>query len=132
MISKTTVSWLLRVIIAVIFIQTLYFKFTGHPDSVFIFSSLGLEPYGRIGLGIIELIASVLLVVPRTKILGLLLSFGTILGAVFSHLLYIGIEVKGDGGFLFFLAFLVFLACVVLFFIHKKEIIEITKRFMKS
>ncbi|HRD09037.1 MAG TPA: DoxX family protein, partial [Saprospiraceae bacterium] len=91
---KEGLSWLLRITIAIIFLQTLYFKFTAHPDSVYIFSKLGVEPYGRIGLGIIELITSLLILWPRTKIIGILLSLGIITGALFSHLLVIGTEVK--------------------------------------
>ncbi|WP_299676016.1 DoxX family protein [uncultured Tenacibaculum sp.] len=128
MISKTTLSWLLRILIAVIFIQTLYFKFTAHPDSVHIFSSLGLEPFGRIGLGIAELITSILLLVPRTKIIGLLLSIGIILGAVFSHFLVIGTNVEGDGGTLFCLALVILSACIALLIIYKKEILEFFKK----
>ncbi|WP_442264753.1 DoxX family protein [Tenacibaculum sp. ZS6-P6] len=128
MISKTTLSWLLRILIAVIFIQTLYFKFTAHPDSVHIFSSLGLEPFGRIGLGIAELITSILLLVPRTKIIGLLLSIGIILGAVFSHFLVIGTNVEGDGGTLFCLALVILSACIALLIIYKQETLEFFKK----
>lgn len=121
-------SWALRITIAVIFLQTLYFKFTAHPDSVYIFSQLGVEPYGRVGLGIIELITAVLILLPRTKIAGLLLSFGIICGAIFSHFLVIGTEVKGDSGGLFTLALVVFGACILLFFMHKNEILNFIKK----
>ncbi len=118
-------SWLFRIAVAVIFLQTLYFKFTAHPDSVYIFSQLGLEPYGRIGLGIMEIIASVLLFVPRTKIIGMLLGLGIISGAIFSHFLVIGTEVEGDGGGLFLLAVVVFVLLATLLFIHKEELKEV-------
>ena len=62
--ANNIISMVLRIAVAVIFIQTLYFKFTAHPDSVYIFSKLGVEPYGRIGLGIAELIAAVLILWP--------------------------------------------------------------------
>ncbi|WP_299834175.1 DoxX family protein [uncultured Tenacibaculum sp.] len=132
MISKTTISWLLRIVVAVIFIQTLYFKFTAHPDSVHIFSSLGLEPFGRIGLGVAELITSILLLVPRTKIMGLILSIGIISGAIFSHFLVIGTNVEGDGGTLFCLALIILSACIGLLFIHKEEILGMIKKLQKS
>ncbi|MEM1324933.1 MAG: DoxX family protein [Bacteroidota bacterium] len=120
--TKNIISLLLRLVVAVIFVQTLYFKFTGHPDSVHIFSELGVEPYGRIGLGVVELITAVLILIPRTKILGIFLSFGIISGAIFSHFLVLGTEVQGDGGGLFTLALIVMAACIALSFIHKEEI----------
>lgn len=128
---NNSISWVLRITITVIFLQTLYFKFTAHPDSVYIFSKLGLEPYGRIGLGITELITAILILLPRTKILGLFISFGIICGAIFSHLLVIGIEVKGDSGGLFTLALIVLFVCVILFFIHRNEIQGLIKNIKK-
>jgi putative oxidoreductase len=98
----------LSLLAAVILLQTLYFKFTAHPDSVYIFSQLGLEPYGRIGTGILELLTGVLLVFRKSSIYGAILSLGTISGAILSHLIVLGIDVQGDGGKLFFLAVLVF------------------------
>jgi putative oxidoreductase len=47
------ISWGLRIIAAVILLQTLYFKFTGHPESIALFTKLGMEPWGRIGTGFI-------------------------------------------------------------------------------
>jgi hypothetical protein len=120
-------SWILKIAIAAIFVQTLYFKFTAHPDSVYIFSKLGVEPYGRIGLGIAELITAILILLPRTFIIGLFLSFGIICGAIFSHLLVIGTEIKGDSGGLFTLALIVFFSCLVLFFISRNEIMLFLK-----
>lgn len=120
---KTTniLSWALRIGIAVIYLQTLYYKFTAHPDSVHIFSELGLEPYGRIGLGIVELITSILILIPGTKIWGIIISLGIISGAIFSHLLVIGTEVKGDSGGLFLLAIIVFIGSNVLLYLHKDD-----------
>src|SRR5260370_20265941 len=77
-------SWALRGIVAVILLQTLFFKFTGAKESVYIFSTLGLEPWGRIGSGVVELIASILLLTPRTVVYGAVLSLGVIGGAVLS------------------------------------------------
>src|SRR5579871_1465525 len=91
--SRTWViaSWTLRGIAAVILLQTLFFKFTGAKESVYIFSTLGLEPWGRIGSGIVELIASILLLTPRTVAFGAILSLGVISGAIVSHLTKLGI-----------------------------------------
>src|SRR5260221_10226822 len=89
---QNVLSWILQIVVAVILLQTLFFKFSGAAESVYIFSTLGAEPWGRIGSGIIELIASVLLLVPRTIALGALLALGTISGAVLAHLTQLGIK----------------------------------------
>jgi uncharacterized membrane protein YphA (DoxX/SURF4 family) len=104
------VLWLMRLLIAGILLQTLFFKFTGAAESVYIFETLGAEPYGRIGSGMVELVASVLILVPSTVALGALLSAGVMSGAILSHLTVLGIEIMGDGGLLFALAIIV-LAC---------------------
>ena len=98
------ILFVLRLIVAVIFLQTLYYKFGGHEDSIYIFTTLGLEPYGRIGIGVMELIASILILLNRTSWAGALLTVGLMAGAIFSHLTQLGIEVKGDGGQLFYMA----------------------------
>jgi uncharacterized membrane protein YphA (DoxX/SURF4 family) len=108
--SLRAVLWLMRLVTAGILLQTLFFKFTGAAESVFIFETLGAEPYGRIGSGVVELVASVLILVPSTVALGALLSVGVMSGAILSHLTVLGIEVMGDGGLLFALAIIV-LAC---------------------
>lgn len=114
--------WLLRVIVAVIFLQTLYFKFTAAPESVYIFSKLGLEPYGRIGSGVFELIAAFLILIPRTVLVGALLGLGVISGAILSHLFVLGIEVQNDGGTLFILALIVFVSCFILVYKDKSKL----------
>ena len=52
MTTKSIFSLVLRLVPAIILLQTLYFKFSAAPESVFIFEQLGLEPWGRIGLGV--------------------------------------------------------------------------------
>jgi putative oxidoreductase len=113
---------IIRLVIAVILIQTLGYKFTAHPDSVYIFEKAGLGDVGRIGSGIVELIAAILILIPRTIWLGALLTLGTISGALITHLTKIGIEVQGDGGTLFFMAVLIFILSAITLWIHKKEI----------
>lgn len=125
----TIVSWLVRLGVAVILLQTLFFKFTGAEESVYIFSTLGLEPWGRIGSGIVELIASILLLVPRTVTLGAVVSMGVIAGAIVSHLTKLGIEVKGDGGELFYLAVAVFVGSAFVTVLHRRELPVIGKLF---
>src|SRR5215217_3745219 len=96
-------SWALRLIVAVILLQTLFFKFSGAKESVYIFSTLGAEPWGRFGSGVVELIASILLLLPRTAVVGAILSLGTICGALMAHLTMLGIKLPavGDNGELF-------------------------------
>lgn len=118
-------SWVLRIVAAVILLQTLYFKFTAHPESVELFTKLGVEPWGRIGTGVIELITGILLLIPSTVFIGAFLSFGLMFGAILSHLTVIGIESKGDGGKLFTLAIIVFIASLILLILHRKERIKL-------
>jgi uncharacterized membrane protein YphA (DoxX/SURF4 family) len=111
--AVNAVLWLLRIVVAGILLQTLFFKFTAAPESVFIFKTLNAEPYGRIGSGAIELIASVLILVPSTVALGALVAVGAMSGAILSHLTVLGIEIMGDGGLLFALALIVFVSAAV-------------------
>lgn len=124
---KNIISWLLRLTVAIILLQTLYYKFTAHPDSVHIFSELGVEPWGRIGLGIIELITAILVLIPKTKIIGIFTSLGIIIGAIGSHLLVLGINVSNDGGGLFTLAIIVFIASIIFLIMHKKDVLALIK-----
>lgn len=121
MTIKKMFSLLCRVLAAVVLLQTLFFKFTAHPESVELFTKLGVEPWGRIGTGIIELITGVLLLIPATAFLGAFLGMGIMAGAILSHLTVIGIESKGDGGQLFFMAILVFVLSIVIqvLYIHQ-------------
>lgn len=123
--SKTIGIWLLKLLAAVLMLQTLFFKFTGAEESIYIFSTLGMEPWGRIGTGVMELIASILILIPRTTAFGALLAIGLMSGALFFHLTKLGIEVRGDGGQLFIYALLIFLASVVLLIIYRRQIFKL-------
>lgn len=112
--QKNIACWGLRLVAAVILLQTLFFKFTASPESVFIFSTLGLEPWGRIGTGILELVASVLILIPRTTAVGAMLGAGLMGGAILSHVTKLGIVVQDDHGQLFLYAWLVFISCLIL------------------
>jgi len=117
-------SWTLRGIVAAILLQTLFFKFSGAKESVYIFSTLGLEPWGRIGSGIIELIASILLLMPKTAVYGAILSLVVISGAIVSHLTRLGITLPAvdDHGELFTLAVIVFLCSAAVLILHRSEL----------
>lgn len=115
-------TWIIKLTAVIILVQTLYFKFTGAEESVYIFSTLGAEPFGRIGSGVIELIASILILIPRTTLLGALMGLGTMTGALVSHLFILGIEVKNDGGELFILAIITFICCSILVYQNRSRL----------
>ena len=122
-LSKTHVlSWVLQLAVAGILLQTLFFKFTGAEESVYIFTTLGVEPWGRIGTGIVELMAAVLLLVPVTASMGAAMALGVMTGAIFSHLTVLGIDVNGDGGLLFGLALIVFACSAVVLTIRRAQV----------
>ena len=124
----STASWALRVFAAVILLQTLFFKFTAAPESVYIFTKVGAEPWGRILSGIVELIAAALLLVPRFTWLGSILAIGVMAGAILSHLTILGIQVQGDKGLLFALAVIVFVSSAVNLVLHRNAIPLIGRR----
>lgn len=123
---KTIFTWALRVLAALILLHTLYFKFTAHPQSVQLFTTLGMEPWGRIGTGIAELIASVLILVPRTTLPGALMGLGLMSGAIFFHLTKLGINFDGDA-VLFIYAVITFACCLGLIIINRKNIPKLLK-----
>ena len=129
---KIIFCWIARLVAAFLMIQTLYFKFSGAEESKFIFSQLGIEPWGRIGSGVVELIASILLLIPRTTIYGALLGLGVICGAILSHLFILGIEIQGDGGLLFIYALLVFISCLFLVLVNRGQIPFLKNYFKKD
>ncbi len=126
--TVTILSWILRIAAALILLQTLYFKFTGAPESVYIFTKVGAEPWGRIGSGVVELVAAILLLTPQFTCLGSLLASGMMAGAIVSHLTVLGIDVQGDKGLLFGLALTVFLATGINLVLHRAEIPLIGRR----
>src|SRR5882757_4430228 len=121
-------SWIARISAAVILLQTLFFKFTAAPESVYIFTKVGAEPWGRIGSGIVELIAAVLILTPRFTWLGSILALGVMAGAILSHLTILGIEVQNDKGLLFALAVIVFVSSAVNLVLHRNAIPLIGRR----
>ena len=123
-------SWTLQLIAAVILFQTLFFKFSGAKESIYIFSTVGMEPWGRIGSGVVELIASIMLVIPATVTVGAIIALVTISGAIFFHLTKLGIALPAvnDRGELFALAVVVFVVSLAILFIRRTEIPVIGNR----
>ena len=126
MVTKI-LPWVARILAAVILLQTLFYKFSESDESVYIFSALHAEPWGRIGSGVLELIASILILVPRTTAWGALLGLGLMGGAILSHLFVLGLVVKDDGGLLFIYALLVFISCLYLVWIYRKSLPVLNK-----
>ena len=132
--KNTTINyltWAARLIAALIMLQTLYFKFTGASESVEIFTRVGMEPWGRFGVGTMELIASILILIPATSWIGAGLAFGLMLGAIGMHLTILGIEVQGDGGYLFFLALLVSICSAFILWVNKEVLLTFVKKVFK-
>ncbi|MBC7828333.1 MAG: DoxX family protein [Chitinophagaceae bacterium] len=119
--------WILRLLAAVIMLQTLYFKFTAQPESVELFTTLGMEPWGRIGTGVIELIASILILYPRTTGFGAALGLGLMSGAIFFHLTILGLKVGGDY-VLFTYAVTAFVCCFILLIIYRNQLLSLIKK----
>ncbi|HEY5822822.1 MAG TPA: DoxX family protein [Cyclobacteriaceae bacterium] len=126
---KTITYWLARLMAAVIMLQTLYFKFSASEESVYIFTTVGMEPWGRIGVGVMELIASVLLVITAIAWLGALIALGLMAGALGMHLTILGIEVKGDGGYLFILCLIVAICAAYILYEDTDKIKRFVSRF---
>ena len=122
--ASLIIAWILRLLAAVIMLQTLYFKFTAHPQSVHLFTELGMEPWGRVGTGVFELIASIFILYPRTTGLGALIGAGLMAGAIFFHLTKLGIKFDGDY-VLFAYALVAFIACVLLVWIYRSQIFRL-------
>ena len=120
--TRTIIAWICRVAAAVILLQTLFFKFTAAPESVYIFTKVGLEPWGRIGSGIAELTAAILILIPATTWLGAGLALAVMAGAIFSHLTVLGIVVMNDGGLLFGLALAVAACSILLLFLQRRRV----------
>lgn len=124
--TRNIFTWLLRILAAVIMLQTLYFKFTAKPESVELFTQLGMEPWGRIGTGVGELIASILILIPRTTLIGAIMGLGLMSGAIFFHLTKLGIYFGGDA-VLFSYAVICFVCCAALVVIYRKNIPQLLK-----
>gem|GEM_PF-113995 len=138
--------WVLTLFVAFVFLQSLFFKFSGSPETVYIFqvkldpwaASLGFPgvfaPGGILSakvVGSFELIASALLLLgaaarrPMAQVLGAALGLGVISGAIFFHLFTpLGVAVvntdgSSDGGQLFMLACGVWVSCAALLWIRR-------------
>ena len=123
--AQKIIYWLARILAALIMLQTLFFKFTGASESIEIFTKMGMEPWGRFGSGVMELVASILLLVNPMAKWGAVLGAGLMAGAIGSHLFVLGIEVQGDGGYLFFLACAVLVCSIYVLWVNKADLLAL-------
>ena len=121
-------TWICRIVAALIMLQTLYFKFTGAEESIMIFSRVGMEPWGRYATGVAELIASLLILIPRTSVFGALMAVGIMTGALITHLFIIGIEVEGDNGLLFIYACIVLFCSLFIIYSRRHDILAVINK----
>lgn len=128
MLVNNIFLWICRIVAALILLQTLFFKFSASPESVYIFSQVGIEPWGRIGTGVMELIAAILLLIPRFSVFGALLAVGLMAGAIVTHLFILGIEVMNDGGLLFIYASIVLLASLYVLWRGRVQLFALLRR----
>lgn len=131
MIRKITYT-IARFATIIILGQTLFFKFSSSPESVYIFESIGVEPWGRWVVGVLELAACVLLIVPKTAWVGGLLSAVLMVGAVGIHLTSLGVEVRGDGGLLFYYALMALLCSMYVLFTNKEKMKVVLSNVLKK
>jgi len=128
MALKKIVSWVLRIVASILLLRTLFFKFTGAEESVYIFSQLGVEPWGRIASGCMEFIAAIFLLIPSTVVPGALLTIGIMTGAIASHIFKLGIVVQNDGGLLFVYGCIILLSAVILLVLHKQQFAQFKQK----
>lgn len=121
------INWILKIVIAIILFNASYLKLSSAPGAVYIFSTIGAEPWGRIATGIMELIAALLILLPATTVFGAILAIGLMAGAIFFHLTKLGISVQNDGGQLFMYAISVAVLSLVLLYMHRKELLRIVR-----
>jgi uncharacterized membrane protein YphA (DoxX/SURF4 family) len=126
--TSTLLYWIARLTSAIIMAQTLFFKFSGAAESVEIFTKMGMEPWGRIGTGVMELVASGLLLINSTARWGALLACGLMAGAIASHVFVLGVEVRGDGGYLFILACVVCVSSLYVMWVNRVEFLKLLNR----
>jgi uncharacterized membrane protein YphA (DoxX/SURF4 family) len=124
---RNSAIWILRLVPAIILLQTLYFKFIVNPQSVKLFTQFGMEPWGRIGTGILVLIAAILILIPRFTGYGALLGIMMMTGVLFFHLTKIGINFDGDPVLLIY-AMVTFICCAALVLIHKDQLEKALKK----
>ncbi len=128
--SSAIIPWIVKIVAAIILLQTLFFKFTAAPESVEIFTRVGIEPYGRIGTGVLELIAAILILIPATAYLGAGLALGLMVGAIGAHITILGIVVMDDGGQLFIYAVLVAISAAIILWFEREKITAILNKFL--
>ena len=96
--KKGLLFGLLQILAAAILLGAAVGKFSSTAGDVFIFTELGMEPTGRIIIGLIEATAALMLLTKNYPALGALLGIGVMCGAVIAHVSVLGFNVQGDRG----------------------------------
>lgn len=117
------VQWTLRLFISFYLIQYSYVKLSGQQSAIELFTTLEMEPWGRITIGILELITVLLILYPRTTVLGGLLGMVSMAAVIYYHLTQLGIAIRGDS-FLFIIACAIFAASLALVITNRKQLIN--------
>lgn len=129
LIMKYKISWIFQFIAAIIMLQTLFFKFSGAEESIYIFSAIGMEPWGRYLTATMELIAGLLLLTIKWNYIGAIMGVGLMAGAIFFHLTTLGIEVQNDGGYLFVLSLAVLISSIIVTLLNFDKVKTLLKSF---
>lgn len=121
------VEWLLRTALAILYLMMAVPKFAGNEITVLIFTTLGVEPWGRLATGSIEILIALLVLVPATKIYGIYSSLIMILGAIMSHVVILGFVIENsdgsisDGGEIFATALVILLLTLANLYFYRKS-----------
>ncbi len=118
---KTLGLWVLRILAAAILLPVGYQKLMGDEMSIMLFDTLGMEPHGRVIIGVVEIIAALLLLSPLAAS-GALLAVGVMLGAIIAHVTVLGVEVGGDGGRLLVMLSIVFASTTTVLVALRREL----------
>jgi len=108
------IVWILRFVAAYILITAAFMKFNGAEIDIKLFSHIGMEPHGRILIGILELAAAIFILIPQSTIYGAFLGLGVMTGAIIGHLTVIGL-----GGI--HMAIIVFVCCLILIYLRRND-----------
>ena len=117
---KKIISWILQLVVVVILGQTLFYKFTDAPETAELFAQLGMGAFGYKLIGLLELIACILLLIPASVATGALLGWGLMTGAIIAHVTEIGFE--GELGVLGAMAITAWLCCMVIMYLNRRSL----------
>ena len=122
MIRRNPFLWICRIVATLILLFTFYYKITGSPESVHVFSEADMEPYGRYSVAIAEFVAAMLIIIPRTSLAGALLAVVIMICVIASHIFVLGIQVMNDRGRHFIAAVVVAICSMIIIYAYTKRV----------